>query len=334
MKSKIGFALMGLAMLASCAQENEIEVVADGQDIITLGASAQGVDTRAVINDLAALSAEGTKVGIYAVATSATKPADVLTADWTAAPLMKDVQTKAIDNTSGMMSWVNPEAYIYPKTGDKLNVKFMAYYPYAAEGSTGDNFVTAAGVSTSPKLNFTLTGQEDLMWATPVIGSRTTPASALKFNHKLTQFTFQLKDSKGTFSTTNGAINAVTVNANTKGVMDLETGAIANWGTPADINVLGSAIATVPTNTPVALNTITMLQAAQGSFGVTLKYDGIGEPKVPGSKTATIKPVGDATFLAGKAYLITLGLAGDVLVQLSAEVVPWTTGGVGEGTVE
>lgn len=322
---------MGLAMMASCAQESDVTAVTEGQEIISLGALANGmVETRGVINDLEALSAEGDKVGIYGLATAATKATDILTADWTALPLMQNVQTTTIDKTTGMMAWTG--THTYPKASDtKQNVKFMAYYPYAAEG-TGDDKVIAAGVSTAPKLNFTLDGSKDLMWATPVLGSRTAPASALKFNHKLTQFTFELKDTKGDFTTTKGVVQKVTINANTKGVMDMESGVISGWATPTDISVLKAEITTVPKDTPVALNTTTMLQAGQASFAVKLTCKLATETAV--DLNGTIKPVGDTKFLEGKAYKITLGLSGDVLVQLAAEVIPWVEGGTGSGNME
>ena len=325
--------VMGLAVLASCTQENENVPAGAREGVITLGADGgSGVMTRGVVNTLEALSAEGTKVGIYGVKTAVTDASSSVTGDWTASALMANVQTMTVDKTTGAMSWANPNTYVYPKNdaGGKNNVKFFAYYPYAATGSTGDNYMADASTSTSPKLSFTLTGGEDLMWATPVLGSRTQPASALKFNHKLTQLSFQLVDGEGSFSTTNGAVTDVTITANTKGVMDIETGALSGWGTSAALEVYKGSIATV-NSTPISLNKTLMLQPGQSLFNMTLKADGKGTEV---TKATEIRPMGDATFLSGKAYLITLSLSGNVLVQLGASVVPWVEGGTGFGYID
>lgn len=332
MKTRIAMILSGLALLASCTQENENVPTSASDGVITLGVAGNGVMTRGVINTLEALSAEGTKVGIYGVKTAITDVTNSVTSDWTATTEpMANVQTTTIDKVTGAMDWLNPESYIYPKddASDKNSVKFFAYYPYAPTGTEGDNFVTEASISTAPKLNFTLTGGMDLMWATPVLGSRTQPTSALKFNHKLTQLSFQLVDGEGIFSASNGSVTSVTISSKTKGVMNLETGEIANWGTPTDLNVYSGSMA-VPT-TPVPLNKTLMLQPEQASFTVTLKADGKGTEV---EKIAEIKPTSDATFMAGKSYVITLSLSGNVLVQLGASVVPWADGGTGYGYIQ
>ena len=328
MKSKIGFALLGLALLASCTKETDMNVVPEGQEIITLGVTT-GAGTRAAINDLPALSASAAGVGIYGQATTAAAANTSITSEWTATPLMKNVKTTAIDVTTGAMKW--DAVYAYPNTAP-LNVKFFAYYPYAGESTSGDNYVKAASAGTAPVLTFKLTGEEDLMWATPVLGSRTQPASALKFNHQLTQLSFKLVDGDGSFS---DMITSVGLTTNTTAKMNLETGALSEWAGSKSLMLNTSNIdmtkGTLTGNNEnkereVTLPKTVMLQPEQTSFALTIIAGG--------NKTATIKPVGESTFKAGKAYLITLRLTGDVPVQLGAEVIPWVTGGVGEGNVE
>ena len=324
MKSRIGIALMGLAMLASCANNDDVNnVIEGGQDIITLGATT-GNATRAAINDLAGLSASTAGVGVFGQATTASTANTVITTEWSASPLMANVKTTGVDATTGLMSWDNPENYVYPKAAP-LNVKFFAYHPYAATGTTGANYVKASAVGVAPSLHFTLTGDEDLMWATPVLGSRTQPASALKFNHQLTQMTFKLVDGEGNFA---DPITSVSISSNTVGDMNLETGAISNWATPKPmmLNTGNIDMKTQATDKEYTLPKTVMVQPDQASFEISLIAGG--------NKTATIKPIGDATFKAGKAYLITLRLSGEVPVQMSAEVIPWVTGGTGEGVVE
>lgn len=320
MKSRIGIALFGLALLASCTSESDITAVSEGPEVISLGAST-GDATRAAINDLKGLSAEGAKVGIYGQATTATAANTSITSEWTASPLMKDVKTTAIDAVTGLMKWET--VYAYPKA-DPKNVKFFAYYPYAAESTTGANYVKAPGIGLPPVYNFTLTGEEDLMWATPVLGSRTTPAGALKFNHQLTQMTFKLIDAEGTFTE---QITSVSIMTNTVGKMNIETGALSNWVTPKACSLnAGNISMSDYTTHEVALPKTVMLQPELVEFEVSVVAGGL--------KKATIKPVGDATFKAGKSYLITLRLSGDMPIQTTAEVVPWVTGGLGEGSVE
>lgn len=336
MKTKVGMILMGLAMLASCSQENETLAVTDAEGVIRLGVEGgSGVMTRGVVNTLEALSAEGTKVGLYAVKTAVTDASLPVSADWLSDTRpMTNVQTTSIDKTTGAMKWLNPEVYIYPKNDvdGKNNVKFFAYYPYAAKGTAGDNYMVDAVATTAPKLNFTLTGSEDLMWATPVLGSRTQPAPALKFNHKLTQLSFRLMDGEGSFTVTNGAVTDVMIEANTKGVMNIETGALSDWGTSSSLEVYKGSIPVIGAD-PVPLAVTLMLQPGQVAFNVTLKAAGKDGSGVV-TKMAEIKPMGDATFLAGKAYLITLSLSGNVLIQLGASVVPWVEGGTGFGYID
>lgn len=312
--------MFGLALMASCTQETGIEPAVEGQDLITLGVS-NGPATRAAINDLEGLAA-APNVGIYAQTTTATTANTSITAEWTAAPLMKNVQTTAIDATTGKMSWATP--VYYPKTAP-MNVKFFAYYPYAAEGTTGKNYVTAPAAATPPELTFELSGEEDLMWATPSMGSRMQPAGALKFNHQLTQFTVKLIDADKTFE---GSITSVTITANTTGKMNLETGATSNWSGNKSLIISSNTFDTKTLeNGEVTLPKVMMLQAGLESYDMTIMT-------TVGSKATTVRPAGDKTFVAGKAYLITVRLSGNVPIAAYAEVVPWVTGGTGEGVVE
>lgn len=327
MKTKIGMMMMGLALFASCTQESE-NPVASAEGMITLGVAAGGGGslTRGVVNNLAALSADGANVGVYGVQTANTDAAASTLADWTAAPKMHNVKTTAI-NTQGIMSWANPENYFYPKNDTKNNVRFFAYYPAAAATVS-----TPAASGVSEKLGFTLTGDEDVMWAAPVIGSRMQPASMLAFKHKLTQFTFVLTDNDGTFNTTNGAVTDLGITANTKATMDVETGVMDGWNTAALLDICKGQSITLSQSAPVTLEKVLMLEPGKASFDVTLKAAGTGGGAV--TKNAEIKPVGDTVFEAGKHYVITLSLSGNTLIQLGASVEEWLEGSTGTGYIE
>lgn len=316
---------MGLAMLASCTQENENRVAStEGMITLGVGTNGNGALTRGAVNDLKALSADGANVGVYAVATANTDATQSTLTDWTATPRMDNVKTTAI-NAQGMMSWANPELYFYPKNEAKNSVRFFAYYPVAAATAT------APTASTSAKQAFTLTGDEDVMWATPVIGTRTEPAPALNFGHKLTQFTFVLVDSENRFNTTNGAITDLSIAANTKVTMDVETGVLSGWGTEASLDVIKGQSLTIDA-TPLPLEKVLMLEPGKASFNVTLKAAGKGSGAV--IKESKIMPNSDTTFELGKHYVITLSLSGNVLIQLGAKVEPWLEGNSGTGIID
>lgn len=318
---------MGLALLASCSQENE-NPAASAEGMITLGVASGGGGslTRGVVNNLAALSADGANVGVYGVQTANTDPKASTLADWDATLRMKNVRTTAI-NAQGIMSWANPDNYFYPKSEAKNNVRFFAYYPFGAATVT-----TPAANGVSEKLGFTLTGDEDVMWATPVIGSRAQPASMLAFKHKLTQFTFVLTDNDGKFDSTYGKVTDVSINANTKATMDMETGVMSGWNTAKDLDVCKGQSITLEQSVPVTLDKVLMLEPAQASFNVTMKATKTGGSAV--TKSTEIKPVGDTVFEAGKHYVITLSLSGNTLIQLGASVEEWLEGGAGTGYIE
>lgn len=327
MRTRIGMILAGLALLASCTQENENTPVST-EGMITLGVAAggNGALTRGVVNNLAALSADGANVGIYGVQTANAEASQSTAADWTASPRMNNVRTTAI-NAQGMMSWASPENYYYPKDEAKNNIRFFAYYPYSAATVS-----SAPGAGSSAKLDFTLTGDEDVMWATPVIGTRSQPATKLGFKHKLTQFTFVLTDNENNFNTTNGAVTDLTIRANTKATMDMETGVLSNWGTESALLVFTGQSYTLSSAAPLTIGKVLMLEPGKASFNMELKAAGTGSGTV--TKSTEIKPVSDATFEAGKHYVITLSLSGNALIQLGASVEEWLEGSTGSGVVD
>lgn len=333
MKKKIGMMVMGVAMLASCSNEKGEDVqVNDG--IIRLEVS-KNVTGRAVINDMDALSQVGDQVGIYAVTTQNTNASDLLT-DWMAADalLMDNEQTTAISK-AGEISWNG--TYSYPQAGAaKPNVKFMAYYPYAAVGTAEDangNRLEAASGSTAPKLHFTLNGALDLLLATPITGNRQSPARALSFNHKLTQLSFELVDSEGMWK--NKITNIELRDVNSKATMNLETGALTGWGTPVALSVETNEI-TLPNTDPVSLKKILMLQPEVSKYQMAITFEDANAAGASVTKTLDITPINEqgGTFKAGKSYVIKVRFSGNVPVQISATLTPWITGGEGQGIVD
>lgn len=329
-KSHISYVLMAITILwyigtlTSCTKQ---EITAHG-DIIRLGAITHSPagNMRASIGDLAGLSAAGDKVGIIGVETSQSDPTQPLAlADWAVTPLMNNVQTTAIHPVTGAISW--QDIYSYPQQQDRY-VKFMAYHPYAPIANVGTNYVSIAPAG-GAILNFTITGSQDIMHATPVTGNKLTAPGPLSFNHKLTQLKFTLTDPAGNF--TNAVITGIWfTGVNTTASMNLETGAVTSWATPSDAVRL-------ETSYPITVNAVStsqelageiMLEPGQSSFRMRIQTDRGDYNDIE------ITPTGEPTFAEGKSYMITLRFRDRIPVQLSATVVPWITGGYGEGEVQ
>ncbi|WP_300704625.1 fimbrillin family protein [Bacteroides sp.] len=326
MRKKLKVILGGLAGLLLCACTEQEALNVDG--LIRLGAKAD-IYTRASVNDLAGLSAVGKKVGVYGVVTEhADAASQLLTDEWGTNLLMSNVRTSGIDASTGVLSWEG--AYAYPLEEGRF-VKFCVYHPYAAAGTTGDNYVEASAKS-SPILHFKLTGAEDVMWVQPVVGSRTLSPAPLVFDHRLTQLRFRLTDDEGNFADTQ-VTGLVFNGVNTVSTLNLETGKLGVWGTPSDgisfplhapVAITGTSDA--PQNLPGEV----MLQPGLAEFKLTVKTDKKGDfPNV------VIRPTGgENTFAAGRSYLVTLKFRERTPVALSAVVTPWIMDGTGEGTVD
>lgn len=114
---------------------------------------------------------------------------------------------------SDYLAFTNPPL-VYPVDGS--NVTLYGYYP------------SNCGKISEGQFRFTLTGQEDLMWAAAVdAGNKTThsPVSML-FNHKLAKISFRLINNLSTSETLpTEAIHIVATGA-TSGTLDLTSGTI------------------------------------------------------------------------------------------------------------
>ena len=241
---------------------------------------------------------------------------------------MNNICTTRIDATTGSLFWNN--TYSYPLEKEK-SVKFCVYHPYAAINAGGFNYVEAIA-GKSPILHFRLTGAEDVMWVTPVLGSRRQAPGTLVFDHKLTQLRFQLVDDEGNFAGTrvNGLIFT---GINTVSTLNIETGILGEWATLSDVVVFPlktSVEVRGTTEAPQVLTGEVMLQPGQSSFRLTVKTDVKGDyPNVE------IRPSGGETiFAAGRSYMVTLKFRKRSVVALSAIVIPWVMDGYGEGIVE
>lgn len=324
-RAGIGMMLCGLALLASCSKE-ETNARTEDEGIIRLGVT-KNVTSRGAIRSLTDLSAAGDRVGVYAVQTANTDGSISLGSGWGGTKVMQNVQTTSIES-DGTLNWA--DTYKYPaKDEPAQNVKFCLYHPYAAEGSAGSgDYVAAPAGGSAPMLHFITDGTTDVMVTAPVLGSRIAPASEVNFRHVLTQLSFELIDDEGTF--TYPITNIELKEVNTTGAMDIETGALSNWGTPGKLNLLNTSL-TLSKGVAQTLDKVVMLQPEQTSFVVTVTYTNGATV----NKEVTITPVGGTgRFEAGHSYLITLRFSGSVSIRMKATLTDWVSGGTGQGLVE
>jgi hypothetical protein len=329
----LGGALLldGALFLGGCTQHDEF----DSSLRIRLGAGTQAVQSRAAVNDLAGLSAAGSNVGIYGMVTASSSGTALPGETWGNTPLMDNVRTTSIDATTGAIGW--SDTYTYP-VEESSYVRFCAYHPYAAAGLSGSNYVVAPAADRAPELYFTLTGSEDVMYATPVTGGKSTTPGTLVFNHALTQIRFRVVDETGNFS--GETLSAITFNGvNTTSSMNLESGAPGSWGTPSNAISAGvgtSVTITGTTEAPQSVGSPVMLQPGQSSFSL----------KVITSKgtfgAVTIRPTSstdggtttESSFAAGRSYLITLIFRSLTQLAVTAAVTPWVMDGTGQGIIQ
>ncbi|WP_298551799.1 fimbrillin family protein [uncultured Parabacteroides sp.] len=303
-------AIASMAAMSSCSNENDVidDVTGGNQDKveIKLSAGTIGVETKAPIVDLTGLANSDQKIGIYAIDDNT----------WTATPRIANQSSST--NTSGNITFDDSKKYYYPGTGD---VNFYAYFPY--EGTD----ITAPSEGTAPSVSFTITGQEDLMYATPVSGNKTTPpANTLKFNHALTQIQFKVKAGSIPNDVTLTSIKVTGVNDQCK--MDIATGALSAWGKSKSAKFDASVTGTLTIGEEATVGSPIMLQPEQTSFKIEV-VTSMGT-----YSDISITPTGgDSKFAAGKSYnvLLTFNATG---IDVKADITAWTPNGTGEGTVE
>ena len=176
-------------------------------------------------------------------------------------------------------------------------------------------YPAATGV-TAGAINMTITGQEDVIYASAVEGSKNTEITApLAFSHKLTQFKFIIKRDADIVDVAN--VNVKVKDANTVFKMDIANGTLSEWGTSKDIEALTGVTATA---TASAASEPIMLQPDLASLTLAVS----GDNGFSGEVTVNSKEVGEK-YLAGKAYTITLRL-GAKDVAGSATMGKWEDG--------
>lgn len=306
-------------LLCSCSKSENLTVKE-----ISLGIKTSKYISRASVDSLSDQTFMGDRIGIYGVE------------NWTKSPVMSNVRSTSVNTTTGTINWSG--LYYYPLNAA---LRFYSYYPFSAVDVDGENYMEERD-GEAPLLHFTITGQDDLMYADPVIGTGTTSPKPLIYNHLLSQFHFVLID-EGNYRNTS-IERIVFTNVNTTSTLHIEDGTLGEWSNPKSI-LFPSSYPVCITGTeenPQSIYGHLMLQPEMEKFYISIKIANRGT-----YSNIRIIPLGEATFAAGRSYEITLkfginddGGIGDggeedvgVYIKATAWVTPWMNGGNGAGEV-
>lgn len=270
--------LVGIVFLSSCFSGCTEEELLGGEAPVPIRlAVEEAAATRAPVTSITATNISN--VGIYGVkegTTSGQYP-------WTVSPFASNLVPTGI--TGNQLSFASK--LYYPMGGKR--VIFYGYYPRTT-ATSGTNFITAPGNGTAPVLNFTLTGQEDIMQAVSTPSGSVSPATAaLSFNHKLTQIILNVPLLSGVLS------SIKITGVKNQGTMNIETGVVQYNTSTADIPL--TVVGLLPASTITV-----MVPAGVPSYTVVMEVT-ILVTLV--KSTYIIKPT-TGYFLPGVIYTISL----------------------------
>ncbi|WP_455591055.1 fimbrillin family protein [Bacteroides sp.] len=305
---------LALALFASCAQ-NEIRMT----DEIRLGVKSDAY-TRAAVNDIDGLVKVGDQIGVYGVNIGSSSKAVPAKTKW-GSYTIKNICTTEITK-KGVVNFGT--GYNYPE-GE--HVRFFAYHPYAEIGTQGTDYLEESTETRAPLLHFTTDGTIDVMYADPVVGSQVDSGSKLLlFNHALTQMHFKLVDTNGILA--GAKVKSIIFSAvNTASTLNIETGELGTWNTPANIT-LDLAKPLEVTAAGVAVEGNIMLQPGLSGFTLNVVTDNSTYSDVK------IKPDKTATFEAGTSYEITLRFTDKKEIKSLVTIQPWIMAGYADNIIQ
>jgi hypothetical protein len=301
---KIILAAFALIVIAGCVKDLPYESLPVP---IQFNAGLSGVNTRAPIvsNGSGLPTSPISGIQIIRAADVASSP------DWT---VVNSVAATATVATDGSVGSVSSAQYYNANSG--LNAYFMSFYP--------------AGSMSANTVNWTITGQEDIIVAPSVsAGNKASPvAAALAFAHKLTQLQFEVIAASSTAQTHWGTLSSIKVNADTALELTLSTNALASASTPVNTDLTASQTGvsfplTIPTGTATAAGIVMVKPGALGTIKVT----------TANSPEQTVSISGLATTLAGNAHKITLTFNELGSITFTATLTDWVDGTDGTGTL-
>ena len=306
-------------LLVSCSTKQELDNRLDSERAIRLGTGgvAKEPSTKAEVNSLADLAKQGVgdNIGIYGVSVRENSAAPIV--GWGNDCPMANVQTTAVSATDGTISWNG--VYLYPV--DNSYVKFCAYYPYASTEGNGRLHLDAPATGKAPVLRFTMNGQDDVMYAVPVVGRYDSAPAPLEFHHVLTQLHFEIVDSSETL-VGEKILNIVLLDVNTSSSMNIETGVLGTWGSKDNLNVYGSNNVEILSSAPQQVGGSIMLQPGQASFKVRVETT-VGDYLATVRPTSSLDSTLETSFAAGRSYLISLYFDKTSELSALATVSPW-----------
>lgn len=304
------FILSSLALsllLISCDDDNDIQK--DTSSEIKMNANVQTVRSGPINSNFST----DFPIGVYAY-----------NSDWKAG------NTNVINNDNATVAGAAGHTitfgsgpYYYPSDG--TTIYFFAFAPQAPQ-------TTAATAGTSPVVTHTITGQEDVMWASSTgykAGSDAAVNPVMNFQHALTQLQFVFK-SDATYPATGNTVVSLTVKSQPTLVnMVVGTGA-CTFATNADMPVF--TITTLPAGVNIATagtnaNSPIMTRAASSYLFDIVVAPASGAPNVTYSNVPLT-----LTTTAGSAHLITFTFF-QTAVTATATVANWITGTGGSVSV-
>ncbi len=210
-------------------------------------------------------------------------------------------------------------------TGGAITFTSPMYYPNNETTATQITAFYPAAKSIAKNIaSMEITGDEDVLYAGSVSGTKKTPISSpLTFNHLLTQFKFVIQREAASTGGEDAAndINGVKIavkGAHTSFTLDLTNGNLSalNDDTGKDIDALTNGTAATTASAP---STPLLLEPGLGSITLIIEANGYT------SQTITIEGTTENTFKAGHAYTITLTFKGKEIAS-NGSISEWTPG--------
>ena len=307
--SVISASLCFWAALSGCSKQESAELPEpDAPAAIEVRAGVEAVaQTRADLSGV---------VSGAAFPAGTTKVFSVVGYSGTAAPTAWSspyIANVAVNSGAGSaLSFAAPQ--YYPANGNK--VYFYGYSPVNGTYAAGNG-------STAPTVAWTITGQQDIMWAkvdkgiakNPVVASQEQPAFA--FTHLLKQVKFKVvKDN--TFEDNIKLTSLKIIGAKTAATLNLSTGALSWGSTTGELTAYNNTTGQAITATATAAGSAVMMEPGT-SFKVRAVAGGVTYADV------TVTLSGTNAGGAGVSHEVTLTFKRNAIVP-TATITPWQAG--------
>lgn len=332
MTTRIIAAVLALAALASCSKDDGN--ITDGgiqDDSRTAIVPSASLNASAASGSRAALP-EGPVAGTTFPA-STEKLFAVTAYKGTTAP-SSDYSTAYFDNEAvdsdaeGRLSFETMQ--YYPADGEKLY--FYAYSPVRAAASDGDGY-TAGTASGAPTVKYTITGQQDILWAKADDGTGKVSAGTVQpqpefgFEHLLKRVRFKLVRGEG-FGDGIHATRISITGCRTQASLDPISGTLTFSGEGSPLSLAGNYA--IQSAEQAAEISESLMCEPGPALSLEVEAQGITYRT---SVTLTSSDSGITAGGAGVSHLVTLTFIGTQIVP-EASIEPWIDAGETEGTIK